>query len=52
MEATNKSYLVSYKVGFYPNISERIFKFSSYIEALKYSNMLRRCKNEPTILEC
>jgi hypothetical protein len=48
---TQKSYLVKYTVGRWPNVSTRSFSFQSYIDALKYSNLLRRGNNQPTIEE-
>ena len=43
-------FIVSYTVGRWPNLRERKFNFTSYIDALKYANMLRRfAANEPTI---
>ena len=42
-------YEVSYTVGRYPSLSTRTKAFDSYIDALKYSNMLRRGNNEPKI---
>ena len=48
---TQKSYLVKYSVGRWPNVSTRAFNFTSYIEALKYCNLLRRGNNQPTIEE-
>lgn len=48
---TQKSFTVKYTVGRWPNVSTRSFSFQSYIDALKYCNILRRGKNEPTIEE-
>lgn len=48
---TQKTFTVKYTVGRWPNVSTRSFNFTSYIDALKYCNLLRRGKNEPTIEE-
>jgi hypothetical protein len=45
------TFAVSYTVGRFPAIKKRIKNFDSYIDALKYSNMLRRANNQPTINE-
>lgn len=45
------SFSVSYTVGRFPALSTRTKMFNSYIDALKYSNMLRRGNNNPKITE-
>lgn len=45
------TFAVSYTVGRFPALSKRTKNFDSYIEALKYSNLLRRGNNDPKITE-